>query len=263
MTLRKKNALYFLTVIFTVSMTIIGCYTGDHGERARLRDFLLRPIVKVDSGRGTGSGTVIYSKKSPGWPARTYVLTCRHVLASAADACETHGVSCPAVSYKVTLFKWDGDRLAGRVVVHAEAVADDEASDLALLLLKEGPWQAYGALIPGVARISTSTESDALGLFSPVWASGCLFGDEPTAVPGIVTDLESDIEDKTYMQGTAMIGLGCSGGALFAEADGGFVLVGVPAAKSLTAPQSNFYVSAYKVRNFLRDEGFGFIIENR
>lgn len=192
---------------------------------------MLYTSVLVETARGSGSGTVVYSAERDGeW--FTYVLTNHHVIANAIEISEEWD---PQENEEVkrerrkpvrlNWFQYNGlSRQIGTSGKIADIVAYDSRADLALLRSRDTE--------QGVEYVASVLPASApLFLFESVWAVGAGLGKPPFPTIGVLAGLDEQIDSYRYILGTAPIIFGNSGGALFhwSEARDRYELIGVPA----------------------------------
>lgn len=190
----------------------------------------LYPVVRVYGTRGTGSGTVLYSKKDPenDGEFQTFVLTNYHVIESnisikdAWDSIMQKEIKKEFIEpCHVEIF----DYVRVSIVdssnrYRSEIVAYSKEEDLAIIRM-ETPrqYKCPATLIP-------RDDIKKLTLFQDVVVSGCSLAHEPFCNFGQLTFFNEIIERKKYMMTNAVSIFGNSGGALFL-ADSGY-MIGVP-----------------------------------
>lgn len=227
---------------------------------------MLYAVVLVDVGRGTGSGTVIYSGEREG-ERHTYILTNYHVIADAVSVEEEWSPKAGKnvkverrSSVKANWFSYnDCSRNVGFTGKVAGVVAYDAKADLALLRLKdkEAGVETVAAMIPEDATARLGDE---------VWAVGAGLGQPPFMTQGTLAYLDKEIDGHRYLLATAPIIFGNSGGALF-RWDGErkhFELIGVPSRGSVAGfsivSHMGWAIPMETVRAFLRANCLGFVV---
>lgn len=197
---------------------------------------MLYPVVLVETGRGSGSGTVIYSGPHDD-EVHTYVLTNHHVIASAITVREEWDSRTQEDVRRETRrpvdVSWfdynEFSRAIGTRGRTADIVAYDATTDLALLRTRDRETAVeYVATLQHI--------SDPLYIFEQTWAVGAGLGKPPFPTTGLLSNMDERIDGQRFILSSAPIVFGNSGGALFhyhAE-DGGYELIGVPAAVSVT-----------------------------
>ena len=229
----------------------------------------LYPVVRVRSGKGTGSGTIIYSKPDPkrSDEYQTFVLTNHHVIAAlielekAWDSVIKRKVEREVIDFAdVERFNYTNlSRLDGGTTGKAEIIAYDEDHDLAVLKLESTLQYPY------VAPLIPEDDIEKLTLFEDIAVSGCTMAHEPFVTFGQLTYLNEKIEGKKYYMVNAGSYFGNSGGALFQVSTGH--LIGVPS--RLTGIQLGFGIdmvahmgfsaAADRIYEFLREQELDFL----
>ncbi|KKL73374.1 hypothetical protein LCGC14_2075510 [marine sediment metagenome] len=227
---------------------------------------MLYPVVVVATGSGLGSGTVIFSAEVDGaW--QTYVLTNHHVVRSAITVKEEWDPKSQEEvkreqrsPVQVRWFDYnDYSREIGTRGQIADIVAYDATLDLALLQTRDTE--------RGVDDVAHLMPEDApLYLFEITWAVGAGLGKPPFPTEGAVSNLDQRIGGQPYILSSAPIIFGNSGGALFhwSPERSRYEFIGVPAKVSGTwsgvVTHMAWAIPLTTVREFLRDNDFGFIL---
>ena len=143
-------------------------------------------VVRTPSGMGTG------------WfcSPEGYLVTNQHVIANEQ-------------SVSVTVFKREGGRFEKRVFKKVKLVALDQDMDLALLRIEEDMDMEIPQLYVG--------DSTALSQGDEVFTIGNPMGLERSTAQGIVSKINRNMSGRLYIQTTAPIAPGNSGGPLFNE----------------------------------------------
>ena len=227
---------------------------------------MLYPVVVVATGSGLGSGTVIFSAEADDeW--QTYVLTNHHVVRSAITVKEEWDPKSQEEvkreqrsPVQVRWFDYnDYSREIGTRGQIADIVAYDATLDLALLQTRDTE--------RGVDDVAHLMPEDApLYLFEITWAVGAGLGKPPFPTEGAVSNLDQRIGGQPYILSSAPIIFGNSGGALFhwSPERSRYEFIGVPAKVSGTwsgvVTHMAWAIPLTTVREFLRDNDFGFIL---
>lgn len=231
---------------------------------------LLYPAVRVRTASAGGSGTVVYSEdRAEKGTFRTYVLTNHHVVDDAIRVVKRwDNYLQKEVSEEkneqvdVELFSWHGGTIVDRKVIRGEIVAHSAADDLALLELKYND-RSYPLKVEHAARLAPKPVAAKLRVFQPIYAVGCSLGHDPIHSHGEITDLLDYINGKAYMMGSAPVIFGNSGGAVYAQVDGQYYVIGVPAAGGSTGYQlvshMHWFVPAERVHAFLESQKLTFL----
>lgn len=157
---------------------------------------VMAPVVKLWAGGSSGSGVVMKSGKS-----RTLIVTNAHVVGKEETV-------------KVIRYFWDEDksRIIGSVQVSGSVLCANEGTDVAVIE------------IDGWLEWPTAQFEDArLELLGKVMAVGAPFYEDVQILRGVVTDQDR----KGLIQHDSAILPGFSGGALWAEVDGKWKVVGL------------------------------------
>jgi S1-C subfamily serine protease len=235
---------------------------------------MIYPVVLVQSGAGSGSGTVIFSEQHDG-EVHTYILTNNHVIKNSVNVTKVWCSGPPQCdepakidverrdSVRAQWFDYNElSRSIGMRSQKADIIAYSKLYDLALLRTrnKETPVKYVAALIPEDAPIYLGDE---------VKCVGAGLGNPPFITSGEVSFLDAEIkgEDSTYTTMSCQLIFGNSGGAAFRWSDERrqFELVGVPAKVSATwatGPVTHmaWAISMETVRAFLVEHELGWIV---
>ncbi len=143
-------------------------------------------VVLVQTPTGLGSGFIVHPDG--------YVITNDHVIAGEHDI-------------TVTLFKMENGGLERRAFQNVRILATSPEQDLALLKIQDADAPVFTTVSIG--------ESDELRQGESVFAIGSPLGLERTVSEGIISLRNRLIEGRLYIQQTAEISPGNSGGPLF------------------------------------------------
>lgn len=235
---------------------------------------MIYPVTLIQSGGGSGSGTVIFSDWHDG-EVHTYILTNHHVIKNSVNVTKVWCSGPPKCdepakidverrdSVRAQWFDYNElSRSIGMRSQKADIIAYSKLYDLALLRTrnKETPVKYVAALIPEDAPIYLGDE---------VKCVGAGLGNPPFITSGEVSFLDAEIkgEDSTYTTMSCQLIFGNSGGAAFRWSDERrqFELVGVPAKVSATwatGPVTHmaWAISMETVRAFLVEHELGWIV---
>lgn len=266
----------FLAVLMVAWFTLFaGVGPADSGPPASVdilkkHNEMLYTTVQVVSGRGVGSGTVIYSKKNKDGKFETFILTNNHVVAGSISVTEEYDFEKKEsfkkekkTAVKVNWFNYNNlSRFVGTNGRVADIVAYSKSHDLALLRIRDSETPASH-----VAYIASPCEP--LALFETTYAVGGGLGRPPFATKGILGFLDMEAEGTRYLMATSPIIFGNSGGALFHhnEKEDRYELIGVPAAMSVVGgffsvtpiTHMGWAISIESVKGFL-GEKYGHLI---
>lgn len=230
---------------------------------------LLHPTVRVQTEKAGGSGTIVYSKLQENGKARTFALTCHHVVDSAIvikqqwdDLLRKKTDKQSLTPVKVETFTYiDYKRTAASAYI-GNILTYSAEEDLALVEI-DTP-----AALP-VAPLWPEDKTEELRLFTPVFCVGCSLLHDPIPNPGFITGQSDVIENRVYWMSNANSIFGNSGGAIYAERAGRYHLIGVPA--RITGYQigfsvdivqwMGFFVTPKRIYDFLREQECRFVFD--
>jgi len=196
------------------------------GALRSVRDLVERDgeaVVLVQTPTGLGSGFVIHPDG--------FVMTNDHVVAGENRI-------------TMTVFQQDGSELRRRVHEQVRIVATSPELDLALLHIEDGEGRTFKTVALG--------DSDDLRPGQTVFAVGSPLGLERTVSQGIVSLRNRPIGGHLYVQTTAQISPGNSGGPLF-NLRGEVVGVNNMKVVAMGAEGLGFAIPAATLRRFLRN----------
>jgi S1-C subfamily serine protease len=235
----------------------------------QMHEEMLFSVALIHTGRGSGSGTVIYSAERDGEWA-TYILTNYHVISSAIRrqtiCCDENGEKYDVERRSpvgVLFFEYNHlSKPIGNRGKRASIEAFDQLADLALLRLSDRE--------NGVEFIARMHDPDVpLYMFEQVWAVGAGLGEPPFATTGLLSRIDREIDGFSYIASSSPIIYGSSGGALFRHrvdgSDAGFYeQIGITsiarAAGWQLVEHINFSIPMKTTWEFLRSRCFGFLV---
>lgn len=228
---------------------------------------LLYPVVRVRTPRAGGSGVVIYSEAREEGPHRTYILTNQHVIDDAVrvtrswdNLLQKYVTREKNELVDVEIFSWHNGKIIDRKTVKAAVIAHSADHDIAVLELRTGE-EPYPIPVENRARLANDTEFKNLRVFQEIYAVGCSLGHDPIHSKGDISDLSDLIEGKTYIMGSAPIIFGNSGGGVFTQIDGNWILIGMPARVAVAwgaVSHMNWFVPQSRISQFLRGQKLTF-----
>jgi len=235
---------------------------------------MIYPVTLVQSGSGSGSGTVIFSDWHGG-EVHTYILTNHHVIKNSVNVTKVWCSGPPKCdepakidverrdTVRAIWFEYnDLSRNIGTRGQKADIVAYSKLYDLALLRTRntETPVEHVAALMP---------EEAPTYLGDPISCVGAGLGNPPFLTTGEVGFLDAEIksEDSRYALISCPIIFGNSGGAAFRWSDERqrYELQSIPSKVSgtwSTGPVTHMAwgITMETVRKFLREHEMGWII---
>jgi hypothetical protein len=231
-------------------------------------EHVLYPSVRVLSGNGGGSGTVVYSEdREDDGTYETFVMTNHHVIDSLIrierkwdNLTKSYRNEENNEQADVELFSYaNGGATITKSVIKADIVAYIANEDIALLRL-DHPFK-----LEYVAKILPSDKK--LRLFQNIYAVGCPLLVDPMFTKGEVTDLAMSIDKKSYIGGTANIIWGNSGGSVMAQFDGVWYFCGIPsrgnvAGNGQAVTYLGYYISPLRIRNFAKSQKLDFLLSD-
>lgn len=228
---------------------------------------LLYPVVRVTVGQGGGSGTIIYSDdRDEEGRYVSFAVTNHHVISRAIRVTKKWNSLKQRYEQveerdrvKVEAFVYEGGTSIATTDYQADIVAHSEDHDIAVLRLYFPKKMDFVAPLLPVDK--------ELRVFQKVYAVGCSLLHEPIATSGEITDLEDMIDNKPYTMCSADIIFGNSGGAVFAQMDGKWYFVGIPARVAVTrgAPITHmgWFVPIKRIRGWIDEQILHFLVDEK
>ncbi len=228
---------------------------------------ILKPLVRVSTSQGTGSGAIIYSEDREGTGEhRTFVLTNWHVVSDAIhlvkkwDSLKQEHVYVEENDLvTVEMFSYlRGGKTVLSQPVKAKIQAYKVEEDMALLELDTPlKTEAVAELFP---------TGETLSLLQEVYAVGCSLGVDPIVTTGHITDLEVIIEHKVYVMASANIIYGNSGGGVFTEINKKFYFIGIPSRVTVTRQgqamtHMGYFIPPARIRGFFEAQCLNFLLD--
>jgi S1-C subfamily serine protease len=222
--------------------------------------------TRIRAQKGTGSGTIIWSKNENGDDYSTYVLTNHHVVADSirhemrwnntikrdikTEILETIGVH-------LFRYLWE-QRATSATAIDADIVAYDKIEDLALLRLRDT------VRAPSVVKLYSKDRERQLYVGQEVVTVGAALGSAPIITVGYLSQFGQELEGREYWLQTAPIIFGNSGGAVFLSDTE--EMIGVPALVAVNQGDAithmSYMIPITRVHKFLTDQRFRFIFDS-
>ncbi len=169
----------------------------------QLHRAMLSPTVQLNGEDTVGSGTLIYSRRTPrSGKNESYVITSYHVVRNIlADSprASREGIS-------VTVYNEDG-----QLEVRADMICHDERIDAALLRLRSKQ------IFTNVAAILPRELAADLSVWDPICAVGCPLGNDPIPTTGQLSSKRNVLNGSNYWMINAPTYYGNSGGGVYAS----------------------------------------------
>ena len=188
-----------------MGLAVLPGLTGPFARADEAYD-VMAPVVKLEAPSWSGSGFAVKRDDNG-----TYILTNAHVV---------RGLK----KINVKIFYWNEQKtkIVGWYMVEGKVVKVFDNADLGIVWIS--PWVA----LP-VAEIAVAKD---LRILTPAMAVGCGLGEDVQIYRGVITDQEWDCksgkQDCTdLVQTDCHIVGGCSGGPLFVQHEGRWVVIGV------------------------------------
>ena len=227
-------------------------------ESAQKQKEMLYPVVFVYRNKtsksgvvtivSSGNGVVIYSAprgEQNEW--YTYILTVDHILGDQSSV----------------LLRWTQSEhlIPSDDFLEADVVATDKIQDLALLRVRDKT--------QGTSAIAHFLSDDEpIAVFDRIWAVGSGLGFPTFPTEGIISNTEVLDEPKRYIQFSAPIIYGNSGGGLFRWSGKhkryefvSIVRALMPLPNGIPITHMGLAIPTDVVKTFLVDQGFAFILE--
>ena len=259
----KKKHLFILAVVLALMLgTAHAAMTGLEGHKS-----YIYPVVRVTTGSGGGSGTIIYSKEIESGKFSTYILTNHHVIADAISISEewdsTLAKKIPVERRSVVYveqFKYrDISIPVGTMRIEADIKIYNKNEDMALLRLR------YDESVGTIAKIPKAGEENGYRVLDEAVAVGCSLLFPPLPTVGVVTRMDFLINSLAYHMSSAQVIYGNSGGAMF-QSDG--TLIGIPSMLAVTGwggsvpiTHMGLFVPIDRVYKWMEEERYNFIYD--
>lgn len=224
-----KKCLPVMIVLFSVSSLFASPWWTAKQEKIHRQ--CIYPSVRVSYIGSGGSGTIIYSEaRDAQGKYDTFILTNHHVVDSAITiVTEWNSMLGREVktekrkTVKVEIFRYeDLSIVVGRESFDADIVAHSKDHDLALLKLKTK------RQIDVVATMDLKENAHKRVQTGQVRTVGCSLLEPPITTVGEISNMNKEIDGKSFWMTTAPIVFGNSGGAAFAKRGDDWVFIGVP-----------------------------------
>lgn len=251
--------------ILAILLLPVAAYGDDNVEKL---EKVLYPTVRVLSGTGGGSGTIVYSEdREKKGEFQTFVLTNHHVIDNLINVEKVWDNLTKSYRYDekndladVEIFQYDnGGRTVTKFAVKADIIAYVADEDIALLRLRHPFAIKY--------QVKVLPPGKSLSLFQEIYAVGCPLLLDPLFTKGEVSDIEHLIDNKPYTGGTASIIWGNSGGSVISKfPDGEWYFCGIPS-RGYGAPNGQFithlgyYVPPERVNEFITSQKLDFLVD--
>ena len=256
----KKHLFILFAILALMLDTAHAAMTGLGGHKS-----YIYPVVRITTGNGGGSGTIIYSKEFEPGKYSTYILTNHHVIEDAITITEEWDsvlarkipVERRSIVY-VEQFKYrDISTPVGTMRIEADIKIYNKQEDMALLRLRYDDQVTTIATLPEIG-----TESRYKVLDETV-AVGCSLLFPPLPTIGIITRMDFMINSLPYHMSSAQIIYGNSGGAMF-QRDG--MLIGIPSLVPVvgwTTPITHMglFIPIDRVYKWMEEERYNFIYD--
>lgn len=260
-----------LVVALIAFFAMIGSASAQVDQKQMQSD-MIAPVVRitVNDGAETGSGTIIFSGPRNG-RNYTFVLTNEHVIDAAVKAMikkklgvaknggDANKDDDDSVDISVERFVYNAKGvLIATTRMPAQLGAFDKGLDLAIVVLADDV-----NTFPTV----TIAKDDTVNVFDKVFAVGSGLGGPTFVTDGIISQTDSELGGHRFLQSSAPIIMGNSGGGLFRfeAASGHYELIGVPSAvaaygRGAVNPNMGWSIPAETVREFLKEVHLGSIV---
>ena len=198
-------------------------------DHKQIIEQVLKPVVRIRTGKAIGSGTIIKSDDDGTW-----ILTNRHVVDDAIEYKEVWDELLrrdvkkeftKLVEVDIPKINELGNQVALNTA-QAEIVLSNKEQDLALLRLRDD--DKYP-----VAKLCPKDKADKIPILSPVACCGAAMGEKPVVTFGNINGIDIEIDNYEYDLSSAPSIFGNSGGAVFTpleDEDGNvnWYFIGVP-----------------------------------
>lgn len=247
-------------VLWAITLPVYA-YESDHKA-------MIYPVVRVSSGSGGGSGTVIFSGiNSNGETYSTYILTNYHVIASSISIKEEWDTDLQKNVKKekrsivyVEIFKYRNlSTPVGTLRIEAVIAVYNKSEDMAILKLRSEDKTAH------VARLFPREDTDKLYVFRATVAVGCSLLFPPIPTLGMITRKNFMIDSMPYHMSSSQIIYGNSGGAMFTDTG---LLIGIPSMLPVTGwgrtpiTHMGLFIPIERIYKWMGKEHYDFIFDS-
>jgi S1-C subfamily serine protease len=265
---KRKRKMKTLTILLTslIFLFVASVPSAEVLRGLSAHEKYVYPTVRVSSSRGTGSGTVVYSKLGDKPDCySTYILTNFHVIAGLISITENWDSDLQAnvkqerrgIAY-VEIFKYkDLSVPVGTTKLEADIVIYNRQEDMALIKLR------YEGTVDYIAQLPTKENVSAYKVMDESVAVGCSLGWPPLVSTGVITRKNYQIDSIPYDMSSAQIIYGNSGGGMY-TADG--VFIGIPSMVPVVGWSSaithmGLFIPVERIFAWWDDEHYDFIYD--
>jgi len=267
---------FILSVVLIISLCIVTPSFADFEKDEIIpkqeHTEMLYPTVLVRIGKGSGSGTVIYSKINEENQYQSFVLTNWHVIQSNVRVKEEWNSEKKEkieteTRRPVNIDLWEYNNYStsiGTIGRIAKIVAYDKGRDLALLQIEDTERK-----MPYVAKLYPEGADDGPWIFQQVYAVGAGMGKPPFPTIGVLAGYSRDQDGRDLYLASAPIIFGNSGGSLYVYSSRNkYELIGVPSMVSAygwgnVITHMGWSRPINEIRVFLRENKYGFILGDK
>jgi hypothetical protein len=244
-----KITVYLLIALF--------CNTTNANEIQHKIDHLLQPVVKVEYEANSGSGVVICVRKEDiGY--RNFIITNFHIINSAIQITEEEEEERGVIAVNSYTYEDHGKKTVERTS-QANIIAHSKELDLALLEVIDKSIK--------LCSISLLPKHEKLNLFQQIWNVGFPGNRDIVFVDGIINGFnKGSVNDigflSSYIQTSAPIWFGSSGGLASVKINNKYYLAAIPALVDTSikgAPYVNWGIDTNSIRIFLQINDLGFV----
>lgn len=232
-------------------------------EREKLVSEVLRPVARIRTSKGKGSGTIIHSSEYG-----TYLLTNHHVVESNIEYKEVWDELLRRNVKKefTSMVEVDINRLneygivKGVITVDADIIISNSQQDLALLKLRDD-------IIYDTANWFPEELAEKIPILSELVCAGAAMGEKPIVTQGRLNGMQIEIDNYEYWLSSAPSIFGNSGGAVFVEHGGKWCYVGIPSRirvailgfSSDAVTHLGYFIPIFRIYRWLRDNCYDYL----
>jgi len=201
-------------------------------DPGKLVEEVLKPVVRIRSKKGTGSGTVLASDENG-----THIVTNHHVIESNIEYKDTWDELLKremkkefTATVEVDFSRIDAfGRVSSIITSQADIIITNRQQDIALLKVRDSEPHIIVNMYP-------EDLADTVPILSPIACCGAAKGEKPIVTFGHLNGVQIEIDNYDYCLSSAASIFGNSGGAVFTPygPEDTWCYVGIPSRIAVT-----------------------------